>query len=78
MAEMTHTRPGDIDVYRARALKAGGLGLVSCAIGFVFDRDHFFRSLLIASINASLAAVSRTSSTAPRPCPPIATNRCEI
>ena len=48
MADMTHTRPGDIDVYRARALKAGGLGLVACAIGFVFDRDHFFRSWLIA------------------------------
>ena len=48
MADMTHTRPGDIDVYRARALKAGGLGLVACAIGFVVDRDHFFRSWLIA------------------------------
>ena len=48
MADMTHTRPGDIDVYRARALKAGGLGLLACAIGFVVDRDHFFRSWLIA------------------------------
>ena len=48
MADMTHTPPGDIDVYRARALKAGGVGLLACAIGFMVDRDHFFRSWLIA------------------------------
>ena len=27
---------------------AGAVGLVACAIGFVVDRDHFFRSWLIA------------------------------
>ncbi|NOT26231.1 MAG: hypothetical protein HOP16_09015 [Acidobacteria bacterium] len=48
MADMTHTPPADIDLYRSRALKIGGVGLLACAIGFVVDRDHFFRSWLIA------------------------------
>ena len=33
---------------RTRALQVGIAGLVVCAIGFVVDRDHFFRSWLIA------------------------------
>ena len=48
MADMTYAPPADIDARRSRALMAGGVGLVACAIGFVFDRDHFFRSWLIA------------------------------
>ena len=40
--------PRDIDGLRSRALIAGVIGLVGCAAGFVFDRDHFFRSWLIA------------------------------
>ena len=38
----------DLDARRSRALVAGGVGLALCAVGFVFDRDHFFRSWLIA------------------------------
>jgi hypothetical protein len=38
----------DIDAVRSKALIAGLVGLVGCAIGFVFDRDHFFRSWLVA------------------------------
>ena len=38
----------DIEVLRKRALMAGVAGLVLCAIGFVVNRDHFFRSWLIA------------------------------
>lgn len=38
----------DLDTLRARALKIGGVGLVACAIGVVVDRDHFFRSWLVA------------------------------
>lgn len=37
-----------IDMARSRALAAGAAGLVACAIGFVIDRDHFFRSWLVA------------------------------
>jgi MFS family permease len=38
----------DLDARRRKALIAGGVGLVLCAVGFVFDRDQFFRSWLIA------------------------------
>ena len=38
----------DLEGLRKRALMAAGAGLVLCAIGFVVDRDHFFRSWLIA------------------------------
>ena len=38
----------DIATPRSRALIAGGIGLVGCAIGFLVDRDQFFRSWLIA------------------------------
>jgi hypothetical protein len=45
----TYTPPvADIDVPRSRALIAGIVGLVVCLLGVLFDRDHFFRSWLIA------------------------------
>jgi len=44
----SYAPPADMDGYRSRALFAGVLGLVACGIGFVVDRDHFFRSWLIA------------------------------
>ena len=40
--------PAELDRPRARALQVGIAGLVVCAIGFVLDRDHFFRAWLIA------------------------------
>ena len=40
--------PRELDGLRSRALIAGAIGLVGCAIGFIFDRDHLFRSWLIA------------------------------
>ena len=48
MADTTYASPADIDARRSRALVAGGIGLAACALGFIFDRDHFFRSWLIA------------------------------
>jgi hypothetical protein len=49
MADLTaYAPPADIDTRRSRALMVGIAGLVVCAIGFVFERDHFFRSWLIA------------------------------
>jgi hypothetical protein len=46
---MTFAPPAaDLDVRRSRALVAGVAGLGLCAIGFVVDRDHFFRAWLIA------------------------------
>ena len=51
MADMTsaeHTTPLDIEPLRSRALMVGVAGLAACGIGFVLDRDHFFRSWLIA------------------------------
>ena len=38
----------DLEQLRKRALMAGVAGLVLCAIGFVVNRDHFFRSWLVA------------------------------
>ena len=47
--DTTYSPPvADIDARRSRALIAGLVGLVICAIGFLVDRDHFFRSWLIA------------------------------
>jgi hypothetical protein len=46
--EQTYAPPADLDNRRSKALVAGLVGLVVCAIGFVVDRDHFFRSWLIA------------------------------
>src|SRR5688572_3298519 len=49
MADTTYAPPvADIDARRSRALVAGVVGLVVCGIGFVVDRDHFFRAWLIA------------------------------
>jgi hypothetical protein len=48
MADMTYAPPVDLDARRSQALIAGGVGIVGCAIGFVIDRDHFFRAWLIA------------------------------
>lgn len=48
MANVTYAPPADVDARRSRALVAGAVGLLACAIGFVVDRDHFFRSWLIA------------------------------
>ena len=51
--DRTHAPPvSDIDTYRSRALVAGMVGLVVCAIGFVVDRDHFFRAWLISYLLA--------------------------
>jgi hypothetical protein len=51
--DMTYAPPvSDIDTYRSRALMAGVAGLVVCAIGLVFDRDHLFRAWLIAYLLA--------------------------
>jgi hypothetical protein len=47
MADLTYAPPADLDAVRSRALMVGVAGLVVCAIGFVVDRDHFFRSWLI-------------------------------
>lgn len=38
----------DVDRLRSRALMVGVVGLVACGVGFVLDRDNFFRSWLIA------------------------------
>ena len=47
--EATYTPPvAELDARRSQALIAGVAGLVLCAVGFVFDRDHFFRAWLIA------------------------------
>jgi hypothetical protein len=47
--DMTFSPPAaDIDSGRSRALVAGVVGLVVCALGFVLARDHFFRAWLIA------------------------------
>src|SRR5262249_10725414 len=47
--ETTYAPPvADIEAPRSRALVAGGIGLVACAIGFFVNRDQFFRSWLIA------------------------------
>ena len=48
MADTTYAAPADIDVRRSRALIAGVAGLVLCGIGFIVDRDHFFRAWLIS------------------------------
>ena len=49
MADVTYAPPAaDIDARRSRALVAGLAGLVACGIGFAVDRDHVFRSWLIA------------------------------
>jgi|RhiMetdeSRZDD1v2_1073273.scaffolds.fasta_scaffold515342_2 hypothetical protein len=46
--DVRHSPIPDVDRLRSRALVVGGVGLVGCAIGFVLDRDNFFRAWLIA------------------------------
>ena len=47
--EMTYAPPVDVLArHRSRALTAGVVGLVACAIAVVMDRDQFYRSWLIA------------------------------
>ncbi len=46
-ADLTYAPPSDLDAARSRALMVGGVGLAACAVGFIFDRDHFFRAWLI-------------------------------
>ena len=51
--ETTYTPPvADIDGRRSRALLAAAVGLAVCALGFAVDRDHFFRSWLIAFLRS--------------------------
>ncbi len=47
-AETTFTPPAELAAHKSKALIAGGIGLALCALGFVFDRGHFFRSWLAA------------------------------
>jgi hypothetical protein len=48
--EQTSFNPpvADLEALRKKALMAAGAGLVLCAIGFIVDRNQFFRSWLIA------------------------------
>jgi len=47
--ETTFSPPvADIERLRSRALIVGGVGLVGCGLGFLLDRDHLFRSWLVA------------------------------
>ena len=51
--EMTYAPPvAELDRPRARALMAGLAGLALCAVGFLVNRDHFFRAWLIAYLLA--------------------------
>jgi hypothetical protein len=43
-----YATPAEIERWRSKALIAGGVGVLLCAIGIIFDRDHFFRSWLTA------------------------------
>ena len=47
MNATTYTPPADIDARRSRALVIGVTALVLCAVGFVINRDQFFRAWLI-------------------------------
>lgn len=47
-AETSFNPPAELSQHRSRALMAGVVGLVLCVVGFVFNRDHFFRSWLVA------------------------------
>jgi hypothetical protein len=48
MADLTFTVPADVADRRRTGLIAGIVGLVLCLIGFLINRDHFFRAYLIA------------------------------
>jgi hypothetical protein len=46
---LTFTPPvAELDARRSRSLIVGLVGLALCALGFVIDRDHFFRAWLIS------------------------------
>ena len=47
MNAATYTPPADIDARRSRALVIGVAALAVCAVGFVINRDQFFRAWLI-------------------------------
>jgi hypothetical protein len=46
-ATMTYSPPADLDARRTRALIVGVAALVLCAVGFVVNRDQFFRAWLV-------------------------------
>jgi len=46
--DLTYSVPEDVAARRGTALIAGIVGLVLCAIGFIVNRDHFFRAYLAA------------------------------
>src|SRR5688572_29285689 len=46
--DLTYSVPPAVADRRGPALIAGIVGLVVCALGFLIDRDHFFRAYLIA------------------------------
>jgi hypothetical protein len=46
--ETSFAAPADVERVRNRALIVAAVGLAGCAVGFLIDRDHFFRSWLIA------------------------------
>jgi hypothetical protein len=48
VAHPIYSPPQDVADRRGTALIAGIVGLVICAVGFLLDRDHFFRAYLIA------------------------------
>ncbi|OFW02833.1 MAG: hypothetical protein A3I61_11960 [Acidobacteria bacterium RIFCSPLOWO2_02_FULL_68_18] len=50
MADMPtpYAPPAEIEGPRSRALLVGLVGLAACVAGFIVDRDHFFRSWLVA------------------------------
>jgi hypothetical protein len=48
MTEISEKAPPGIDTFRTRALIVGVIGIVGAIIGFVVDRDQFFKSYLLA------------------------------
>jgi hypothetical protein len=47
-AHTAYAAPAELEALRSKALVVGAVGLVACGIGFVVDRDHLFRSWLVA------------------------------
>ena len=47
MSDPTYTAPEAFIERRRPALVAGIVGLIVCAVGFVLDREHFFRAYLV-------------------------------
>ncbi len=48
MTDFTYPAPDDVAAKQRLALLAGIAGLLVCGVGFVVDRDQFFRSWLVA------------------------------